>query len=87
MRAKISYLSLLRDVTQVKEEILELPDGSTIRDLIFHLLKKYDGLKQFFEQEENILITVNGEVISKMEMDKQIKDNSDIIIGLPPFGG
>lgn len=87
MKVKISYLSLLRDVTQVKEEVLEVPDGSTIRDLIFHLLKKYDGLKQFFEEEENIIITVNGEVISKTEMDKTLVDNSDIIIGPPPFGG
>ncbi|MEM4608843.1 MAG: MoaD/ThiS family protein [Candidatus Methanomethylicaceae archaeon] len=87
MKVKISYLSLLRDITQVKEEVLELPEGSTIKDLIFNLLNKYEGLKQFFEQEESVLITINGEIISKSELDKKIEDNSEIIIGLPPFGG
>lgn len=87
MKVKISYLSLLRDVTKVKEEVMEIPEGSTIRDLIFNLLNKYDGLKQFFEQEESILITVNGEIVSKSELDRKIEDNSEIIIGLPPFGG
>lgn len=87
MKVKISYLSLLRDVTQVKEEVLELPDNSTVKDLIFNLLSKYEGLKQFFEQEESALITINGEIVSKFELDRKIEDNSEIIIGLPPFGG
>lgn len=87
MKVKISYLSLLRDVTQVKEEVLELPNGSTVKDLIFNLLNKYEGLKQFFEQEESVLITINGEIVSKFELDRKIEENSEIIIGLPPFGG
>ncbi|MCQ5337180.1 MAG: MoaD/ThiS family protein [Candidatus Methanomethylicia archaeon] len=83
MKVKISYLSLIRDITQVKEEEIEIPENTKIRDLIIFLLKKYEGLKPFIEQE--ILITLNGEVISDLE--KEIPNNSEIIIGIPPFGG
>ncbi|MCC6013396.1 MAG: MoaD/ThiS family protein [Candidatus Verstraetearchaeota archaeon] len=83
MKVKISYLSLIRDITQVKEEEIEIPENTKIKDLIALLLKKYEGLKPFIEQE--ILITLNGEVISDLE--KEIPNNSEIIIGIPPFGG
>ena len=83
MKVKISYLSLIRDITQVKEEEIEVPENTKIRDIIAFLLKKYEGLGPFIEQE--ILITLNGEIISDLE--KEIPNNSEIIIGIPPFGG
>jgi len=83
MKVKISYLSLIRDITQVKEEEIEVPENTKIRDIIAFLLKKYEGLRPFIEQE--ILITLNGEIISDLE--KEIQNNSEIIIGIPPFGG
>lgn len=91
MRVKVSYLSILRDVTHVSEEYLELPKGSTVRDLVSLLIKKYEGLKSFLEpgseMGQGILVTLNRELLSTSEMDRAIPDNSEVLVGIPPFGG
>lgn len=92
MIVKVSYLSLLRDVTHVSEEYLELPKGSTVKDLVSLLIKKYgEGLKQFFEpgleMGQGILVTLNGELLSSSEMGRVIEEKSEVLIGIPPFGG
>ncbi|MCX8181856.1 MAG: MoaD/ThiS family protein [Candidatus Methanomethyliaceae archaeon] len=92
MRVKVSYLSLLRDVTHVSEEFIDLPSGSTVKDLVAILMKKYgEGLKSFLEPEtemgQGILVTLNGELLSSNEMDKIIPEGSEVLIGIPPFGG
>ena len=92
MKVKVSYLALLRDVTRVSEEFIELPEGSTVKDLVFTLVKKYgEGLKSFLdpgtEMGQGILVTLNGELLSSSEMDKAILEGSEVLIGIPPFGG
>ncbi|MEM4214568.1 MAG: MoaD/ThiS family protein [Candidatus Methanomethylicaceae archaeon] len=92
MRIKVSYLSLLRDVTHVSEEFVELPEGATVKDLVAFLVKKYgDGLKSFLdpgtEMGQGILVTLNGELLSSNEMERVIHEGSEVLIGIPPFGG
>jgi len=92
LRIKVSYLSILRDVTRVSEEFLELPQGSTVKDLVALLFKKYgEGLKSFLdpgtEMGQGILVTLNGELLSSNEMERVIPEGSEVLIGIPPFGG
>ncbi|MGQ9759922.1 MAG: MoaD/ThiS family protein [Candidatus Methanomethylicaceae archaeon] len=92
MKVKVSYLSILRDVTHVNEEYVEIPQGSKVRDLVSILIKKYgEGLRSFLEpgseMGQGILITLNGELLSSSEMDRIIPDNSEVLVGIPPFGG
>ncbi|MBC7121161.1 MAG: MoaD/ThiS family protein [Candidatus Methanosuratus sp.] len=91
MRVKVSYLSILRDATGVKEEEIQLREGATVEDLIRSLIEKYgDRIKCLLtdsEIEQGIMITLNGALLSKSDMNKPISDGSEVLIGLPPFGG
>ncbi len=91
MRVKVSYLSILRDATGVKEEVLQLKDGATVEDLIRCLIEKYgERLRRLLtdsEIDQGIMITLDGTLVSKAEMKNQISDGSEVLIGLPPFGG
>lgn len=91
MRVKVSYLSILRDATGVKEEELQMKEGATVEDLIHRLIEKYgDRMKRLLtdsEIEQGIMITLDGVLLSKAEMKNPISDGSEVLIGLPPFGG
>lgn len=91
MRVKVSYLSILRDATGVKEEEIQLKEGATVEDLIRHLIEKYgERLRQILtdsEIEQGIMITLDGALLSKADMKNPISDGSEVLIGLPPFGG
>jgi MoaD family protein len=91
LRVKVSYLSILRDATGVKEEEIQLKEGATVEDLIRHLIEKYgERLRQLLtdsEIEQGIMITLDGALLSKADMKNPISDGSEVLIGLPPFGG
>jgi molybdopterin converting factor small subunit len=92
MRVKVSYLSILRDVTNKKEEELEAPDNSTVEDLINALMGKYgEKLKPFLdpssEMGQGIILTLNGELLSSSDFKRVIPPESELLVGLPPFGG
>lgn len=92
MRVKVSYLSILRDVTNRKDEELEMPDHSTVEDLIRILMERYgDKLKPFLDPDsemgQGIILTLNGELLSSSDMKKDIPPDAELLVGLPPFGG
>ncbi len=92
MRVKISYLSILSDVTNSREEELDVPDDTTVEGLLTILLKKYgEKLKPFLESDsemgQGIIITLNNELLTLSDHKRTIPKDSELIIGLPPFGG
>ncbi|MEN3035673.1 MAG: MoaD/ThiS family protein [Candidatus Methanosuratincola sp.] len=91
MRVKVSYLSILRDATGVKEEEIQLKEGSTVEDLISCLIEKYgEKVRRLLtdsEIEQGIMITLDGALLSKADMRNPIHDGAEVLIGLPPFGG
>lgn len=92
MKVRVAYLSILRDVTNKKEEEIVISEGSTVNDLIATLMKKYgDKLKPFLDPDsemgQGIILTLNGELLSSSDLDKKIPNNAEFLVGLPPFGG
>lgn len=91
LKVKVAYLSILRDATGVKEEVLELEEGSTVEDLVQALVAKYGervrSLISDSDVEQGVMITLNGELLSKADMKREVPDRSEVLIGLPPFGG
>lgn len=92
MRVKVSYLSILRDVTNNKEEELDVPEASTVQDLISVLMEKYgEKLKPFLEPDsemgQGIILTLNGELLTTSDFSRVIPQGSELLVGLPPFGG
>ena len=92
MKVRVAYLSILRDATGTKEEYIEIPEKSTVNDLISVLMKKYgERLKPFLDPDsemgQGIILTLNGELLSALDMDRIIPDGAEFLVGLPPFGG
>jgi molybdopterin converting factor small subunit len=92
MKVKVSYLSILRDVTNRKDEELEIPVKTTVEGLIGILMDKYgDKLKPFLdpgsEMGQGIILTLNGELLSSSDLNKSIPPDAELLVGLPPFGG
>jgi molybdopterin converting factor small subunit len=92
LKVRVAYLSILRDATGTKEEYLEIPKKSTVKDLISILMKKYgERLKPFLdldsEMGQGIILTLNGELLSVSDMDRIIPEDAEFLVGLPPFGG
>ena len=92
MKVKISYLSILRDATGVKEEEIEIPECSTVNDLIHAIMEKYgDDMRHFLDPDsemgQGIILTLNGELLSSSDLKREIPANAEFLVGLPPFGG
>jgi len=92
LKVRVAYLSILRDATGTKEEYIEIPEKSTVNDLISVLMKKYgERLKPFLDPDsemgQGIILTLNGELLSTSDMGKVIPDGAEFLVGLPPFGG
>lgn len=92
MKVKVSYLSILRDVTERKDEEVEMPEGSSVSDLIGVLMDKYgEKLKPFLDPDsemgQGIILTLNGELLSSSDLGKTIPPDAELLVGLPPFGG
>lgn len=92
MKVRVAYLSILRDVTNRRDEDLEIPSGSTVKDLIARLLEKYgEKLRPFLDPDPDlgpgIILTLNGELLSASDLGRVIPDGAEFLVGLPPFGG
>lgn len=92
MKVRVSYLSILRDVTNQKEEELVIPDQSTVQDLINLLMDKYgDKLKPFLDPDsemgQGIILTLNGELLASTDLERKVPPGAEFLVGLPPFGG
>jgi len=92
LKVKVAYLSILSDVTTKKEEELEIPEGSTVRQLIASILDRYgERMKPFLEPDsdmgQGIILTLNGELLCSSELGRKIPADAEFLVGLPPFGG
>ncbi|MDD1776470.1 MAG: hypothetical protein LUP94_03845, partial [Candidatus Methanomethylicus sp.] len=61
-------------------------------ELIHILLKEYGGkVRPFFDPgsdiSEGIILSLNGELLSSSDLKRRIKEGSEFMVGLPPFGG
>lgn len=94
MRVKVRIMAPLYfgldSVDQIRLE-LELPEGSTVEDVIDKIDNLYKGFKNKIIKNNKIIdmhdILVNGRSIDFLEgLKTKIKDN-DLIIIVSPFGG
>ncbi|MFX1395154.1 MAG: MoaD/ThiS family protein [Promethearchaeota archaeon] len=92
-KIKISFLSLLVDITGREEIFLALKENSTIRDLLQNLIRKFG--KEFentiFISPNNlskyVILSLNGKAIHSSEnLDTNLYDGDEIIF-LPAIAG
>lgn len=76
---KMLYFAQVRDITQIAEEVLEIQQNSTVKDLLDLLGKKYPQILS----EKNLGISINC-MISKN--DAVLRDSDEVAL-LPPISG
>lgn len=78
----IEYVALIADLMGRRREIIELPRGSSVKDLINELVTRSNGLRNIL-REIGIIVIVNG---LSSKLDKVLNDNDKVIL-LPPASG
>jgi len=89
----VNYYATLRQVVGSREVDFNLPQGSTLRQLVEEMVKRYPGLKmEMLDQHGNLYghihIFVNGRDNTFLDnsLDTILNPN-DIISIFPPVGG
>ncbi|KKL66455.1 hypothetical protein LCGC14_2144810 [marine sediment metagenome] len=93
LKVKISFLSLLTDITEVEETILSIDDESVIRDILEQLATKFGSkfeemiYKTSKDLSQYVLITINGRDIRQFNgLDTKIQINDEIAL-IPAIAG
>lgn len=80
MNIRIRYFASLREITGQNEEILPLPDGTTVASLRDTLLARYLRLQTVMERA---VCAVNHRYVSL----ETILHEGDEVVFIPPVGG
>ncbi|WP_159357419.1 MoaD/ThiS family protein [Candidatus Nitrosocosmicus sp. SS] len=79
IQIKMLYFAQVRDITQIPNEVLEIKQNSSTKDLLTLLYNKYPKLKD----EKNLSISINC-LISNSDI---VLRNLDEVALLPPISG
>jgi molybdopterin synthase catalytic subunit len=79
IQIKMLYFARVRDITQIPNEVLEIKQNSSTKDLLTLLYNKYPKLKD----EKNLSISINS-LISNSDI---VLRNLDEVALLPPISG
>ncbi len=90
MRVKVALASIYREAAGVKELDLDLPEGSTLRDLLLKLAELYgEPFTRLMAEDGSIdrdaLLVVNG--MSLKDAASKLKDGDFIFIASEIVGG
>jgi len=91
-RVRIAYFASLAELTGVKEEEIEVEDGTTLAELLAKVLpSRHLGLKGFLEEaisRGRFLLVVNGNSHASLSngLNYELRDG-DVISIFPPLGG
>ncbi len=81
MKVKVLYFSLLRDASGKVSEVVELGEGSRVRDLLEFLRGRYPKLR---ELGLGILVAVNGREVRE---DWELSEGDEVALMPPASGG
>ena len=93
MKVKVQYFASVRELVNLREELIEVRDGTAVRDLLDELAAKHGSrLKEYlFDKNGNprshIQFILNEQSISEKEgFSTLLKDGATFAI-IPPVGG
>lgn len=82
MKAKVKYIALYRDLAGTSEEFIELPEDSSVRNLLDIVALRHQSLKEHLDSGE-ALVLVDGKTA---QIDEKLRDGCEIVI-MPPISG
>jgi len=90
---KINFLSLLADITKIKELNLSVHDNATIKEILERLISKFgkDFKRTILNSPDSlnryIILGLNGKDIRTLENLETIVNHNDEILLLPAIAG
>jgi molybdopterin synthase sulfur carrier subunit len=87
MRVIVRYFARYRSLTGKGEEELEIPDGSTVKDLIEILKERHPVLRNEVFAEDNDLAEVNVSRNGRYVKFDEILKEGDVVALFPPVSG
>jgi MoaD family protein len=93
MQVKVHYFSVIREITRRREETIDAKQGSTVKDLLGLLIKKYgeDFQRLVLSGRDyrglKLLFFLNGQNIETLEGFKTTLQNGSTLALLPPVAG
>lgn len=93
MYVTIRYLSVIREITGTREEVIEVDNGATVEDILKILSKKYG--KAFHRMIRSgrdirglqIIYFVDGKNIANIDGFKTLVHNQSELVIIPPVAG
>jgi len=80
MKVKVKLFAAFREAAGVKEEEIELEDGSTVQSLLEHYIARYPKMDRY---RDHIILSVNREYGPP----SRVLNDGDEVSFLPPVSG
>jgi molybdopterin converting factor subunit 1 len=80
MKVRLLYFAVLRDITGISEEVIELPDGTRAQEIWNRLRSRHDQLAGY---ERPPMTAVNESYVSADEL---LRDGDEVAF-IPPVAG
>ncbi len=92
MKLRVQYTAQLRTVTGRPEEVVELPEGSSVAALLKHLAANSDGaaahlLSADGQTHRSLLVVVNDSAMGTRDAQNTELRCGDVVTLLPPIAG
>lgn len=92
MKLRVQYTAQLRTATGRPEEVVELPEGSSLAALLGHLAANLDGAASHLlsadgQAHRSLLIVVNDSAIASHHAAATLLRTGDVVTLLPPIAG
>jgi molybdopterin converting factor subunit 1 len=81
MKVRLLFFSVLRDVTNTDEIVLEMAEGATVADLLEQVFARWPGLKAW---DANLLIALDQTYVKR---DAALHENAEVALMPPVQGG
>jgi len=93
MKVKVRFFTRLREITNKREEEMEVKNGATVKNLLEILEEKYGSeFRDYIRNKRgkyrtNLQYLINGKNVTLLqEFDTKLKED-DIMAIIPPVGG
>jgi MoaD family protein len=93
MFVTIRYLSVIREITGTREEVIEIENGATIEDILNILSKKYGkAFNRMIRSGRDIrglqiIYFIDGKNITNLDGFKTLVQNESELVIIPPVAG
>jgi MoaD family protein len=92
MKVRVQYTAQLRTAAGRPEEEIDLPEGSSLADLLSHLAVSLDGAAQQLVAADgrvhrSLLVVVNDSALASHDASTTTLRCGDVVMLLPPIAG